>query len=145
MPGSRRARTEPGYIGGARDNASYDFENVVNPFGGNTLKRDSSEPAVSPAKREGFVSIDPASVEHVPCPHCGRGFAKNRLERHKAVCLSRSRKRKTFHSSQQRVGGTEQEKFYDSAAKRPKEEPTAAEIAAASARKLRYVRSQTIF
>lgn len=53
----------------------------------------------------------------VPCKHCQRNFAEDRVEKHEEICIKTSqKKRKTFDMTKARVKGTDAAKFVKSAA-----------------------------
>lgn len=57
----------------------------------------------------------------VYCKTCGRHFAADRIETHEWIC-QKQKKRKPFDVSQQRVRGTDAEKFLKKGKTRPKPE-----------------------
>ncbi len=61
-----------------------------------------------------YIDIAPnGNVKLKECSICGRNFAADRLDTHKKICKSTSKKRKQFDSVKMRVEGTEAEKYVE--------------------------------
>lgn len=65
--------------------------------------RQAAPPAPAP---EAFLG-DGAVMALVPCGHCGRSFAPDRIGRHMEICAKTKSKRRTFDSAGQRARGQE--------------------------------------
>lgn len=59
----------------------------------------------------------------VDCRICGRHFAADRVAKHEEVCQKSSKKRKPFDALQQRVKGTEVEKYVRKSSKTLRSQP----------------------
>ncbi|KAK3092885.1 hypothetical protein FSP39_008388 [Pinctada imbricata] len=59
----------------------------------------------------------------VSCSNCGRKFASDRIQKHKAACGNVTKKRKVHDPSKMRVAGTDMENYYSSSKKQKPQPP----------------------
>ncbi len=87
------------------------FKTLCRFFQQTSSSSSSATAAPSTSARRSLFASKPRD-DLSQCPICGRGFAEDRIAKHREICEKTSKKkRKTYDMSKKRAEGTELEQF----------------------------------